>query len=564
MTAPVLVPRPREVDLSTVALAGDPAVTEALDPALPPQGYTLDLGPDGVRLGHADEAGRRYGRQTLDQLRRHGLVEGRVRDWPDLPTRGFMLDVSRDRVPSRDGLRALLRWLERVRVNHLQLYTEHTFAYRAHELVWRNASPITPDDVAWLEGECAARGVELVANQNCFGHFERWLQWAPYRGRAADPTAARPLSLAPTEDNARFALDLVAELGDAHTSRTVNIGCDEVFELHGRTEEFVTHLGRLLDGVRGQGRRPQFWADMVHGDPAAAADVVGDATALLWHYEAPMDESVVDLLGGLELEGPMAAVLADWIASRAWAGFGPRAERFADAGLDWWVCPGTSGWNSLVGRWPNARANGLDALEHGRAHGATGMLLTEWGDNGHLQPPSVMLPALTWSASLAWCLDANRDLDVAAALDHHVLGDRAGRAGAALLAAGEVVDRTGVLVPNGSALHPTAAGQLGGFGAPTEEALDGVRATLDAADADLAAADLVDHDGAVTRRELRQAVALARHGADHLARRHGLAAPDEATLAARLADLAEEQSACWGLRSRAGGRDDSLARLWRS
>ncbi len=564
MNAPVVVPRPREVDLSTTPLDGGVTVTEAVDPTLPPQGYALDLTAAGVRLRHADDAGRRYGQSTLDQLRRQGLVEGRIRDWPDLATRGFMLDVSRDRVPSREGLRALLRWLERVRINHLQLYTEHTFAYRAHELVWRNASPLTPDDVAWLEGECAARGIELVANQNCFGHFERWLQWAPYRHRAADPTAARPLSLAPTEDNARFALDLVAELGDAHTSRVVNIGCDEVFELHGRTEVFVTHLGRLLDGVRAQGRHPQFWADMVHGDPAAAAPVVGDATALLWHYEAPMDESVVDLLAGLELEGPMAAVLADWIASRAWAGFGPRAVRFAAADLDWWVCPGTSGWNSLVGRWPNARANGLDALEHGRTHGATGMLLTEWGDNGHLQPPSVMLPALTWTASLAWCLDANRDLDVAAALDHHVLGDRAGRAGAALLAAGEVVDRTGVLVPNGSALHPTAGGQLGGFGVPTGETLDGVRATLADVDQALAEAVLVDHDGAVTRRELRQAVALAAHGADRLARKHGLPAPPDADLDARRDDLADEQAACWGLRSRAGGRDDSLAVLWRS
>ena len=53
--------------------------------------------------------------------------------------------------------------------------------------------------------------------------------------------------------------------------------------------------------------------------------------------------------------------------------------------MPFWVCPGTSSWNSLVGRWPNARANVLDAAESGLAAGARGFLLTDWGDNGHWQ-----------------------------------------------------------------------------------------------------------------------------------------------------------------------------------
>ena len=218
---------------------------------------------------------------------------------------------------------------------------------------------------------------------------------------------------------------------------------------------------------------------MIHGDPAAAADVVGDATALLWHYEAPMPEDTPDLLGALELPPPFDVVVQDWIDSRAYLGFGPRAERFAGAGIDWWVCPGTSGWNSLVGRWSNARANALDAVTAAADFGATGMLVTEWGDNGHLQPPTVMLPALTYAASVAWCRATNEDQDTAAALDAFVLPDAAGRAGAALLEAGEVYGRTGVIQPNGSALHDAlAGGGMGGFGEPTAEALAGVEATL--------------------------------------------------------------------------------------
>jgi hypothetical protein len=468
-----------------------------------------------------------------------------------------MLDISRDRVPSRETLAALVGWLDRLRINHLELYTEHTFAYADHEAVWRDASPLTVDDVAWLDAECAAVGIELVANQNCFGHFERWLALDEYRDRALDPSSPMPRSLAPTEDNARFALDLVAELTDAHTSRSVNIGCDEVFELHGRADEFIAHLARLLDGTRALGRHPRFWADMIHGDPAAARDIVGDATALLWHYEAPMPESVADLMGDLDLPPPFDALVEDWVSSRAWAGFGPRAEGFAGAGIDWWVCPGTSGWNSLVGRFSNARANALDAVTCGADFGASGMLITEWGDNGHLQPPTVMLPALTYAASVAWGRAANEDLDVAAALDAHVLPSSGG--GAALIAVGDVFGQTSVIQPNGSALHDAVVGgAMGAFGEPTAEALAGVVATLDGAAEGFAGAGFDDPRAGP---ELRQAVALARHGAHRLARTHGLPTPDDATLRADFDHVVAAQVATWDARSRPGGREDSLAKL---
>src|SRR5690606_20575826 len=101
--------------------------------------------------------------------------------------------------------------------NHLELYVEHTFAYADHEVVWRDASPLTADDLRWLDGRCADAGIELVANQNTFGHMERWLRHDRYRSRAECPDGATnpfsgrpmaPATLAPTPDNAEFALAL--------------------------------------------------------------------------------------------------------------------------------------------------------------------------------------------------------------------------------------------------------------------------------------------------------------------------------------------------------------------
>ena len=55
--------------------------------------------------------------------------------------RAYMLDISRDRVPTMETLKLIVDILARYRYNQLQLYTEHTFQYEGHEDVWEDSSP---------------------------------------------------------------------------------------------------------------------------------------------------------------------------------------------------------------------------------------------------------------------------------------------------------------------------------------------------------------------------------------------------------------------------------------
>ena len=282
-------PRPRHAEWGTGTTPRDTAVDERETADLPEQGYAIDIGEGGVSLRFRDEAGRRYGRQILAQLRRRSAFPNcRIIDHPDFETRGFMLDISRDRVPTRETLEHLVERLATLRYNHLQLYTEHTFAFREHEIVWRAASPMTPDDVRWLDALCAKRGIELAANQNVFGHMERWLTHEAYRARAETPDGFEiggshrgPSALAPTPENAEFALALLRELLPNFESRRINIGCDEVWEMgqgasaaevaqRGKDAVFVEHLRRIADPLLEQGYEVQFWADMVQRAPEAA------------------------------------------------------------------------------------------------------------------------------------------------------------------------------------------------------------------------------------------------------------------------------------------------------
>ena len=98
-----------------------------------------------------------------------------------------MVDISRDKVPTMDSLKALIDRLASLKVNQVQLYSEHTFAYRDHGVVHAKASPLDADEITELDAYCRARHVELVPNQNCLGHMNRWLAHEQYRQLAIEP-----------------------------------------------------------------------------------------------------------------------------------------------------------------------------------------------------------------------------------------------------------------------------------------------------------------------------------------------------------------------------------------
>ena len=194
---------------------GDPLAQAVLtldaSASIPPQGYRLQITPQRVHLTASDAAGLFYGVMTLKQMLRQSAGElpcGQIDDYPDFPSRGVMLDISRDKVPTLETLFALIDELAEWKINHLELYTEHTFAYRNHREVWAQASPMTGEDILRLDAYCRERFIELVPNQNSFGHMHRWLKLPRYRHLAECPDgfdwpwggrSDEPFSLNPTD-----------------------------------------------------------------------------------------------------------------------------------------------------------------------------------------------------------------------------------------------------------------------------------------------------------------------------------------------------------------------------
>jgi hypothetical protein len=526
-------------------------------------GYRLVIAPERVIIEARDAAGAFYARATLAQLVRLHETAGKIpamtiEDAPDFAERGVMLDVSRDKVPTMATLYRLVDELASLKINRLQLYIEHTFAYRAHPLVWAEASPLTGGEIEALDAYCRERFVELVPNQNSFGHMERWLKRPEYvhLAECAEP-AGDTMSLCPIDPRAtEFLAGLYDDLLPHFTSRSFNVGCDETVDLgKGRSHDAVERLGRArvyLDFVReihrlvtARGRRMQFWGDIVFEHPELIPELPKDVLGLLWGYEG---------------DHP----------------FDAQGAQFAASGVDYHVCPGTSAWLSLTGRTSNAIANLEAAARSGLAHEASGMLITDWGDFGHWQPLPVSYLGLAYGAAVAWCHEANRDLDIARALDAHVFRDRAGALGGIARDLGNVYVETGTLVKNASVLallllfpeRPLGEGRLKGL---TVEGLERAEARAAELASKLDEPRCDRDDAEDLRAEFALGADLARHGC-----RLGIArleAPGgavtaipggvRATLAADLSRIAADYERIWRRRNREGGLRDSVGRLQR-
>jgi hypothetical protein len=316
---------------------------------------------------------------------------------------------------------------------------------------------------------------------------------------------------------------------------------------------------RLITALHDDGREVLFWGDILRSHPELVGELPReDTVALAWHYEAPMEPSAIP--------EALRSVLASFgVTAETLRGFRGEVSAFAEAGLPYWVCPGTSSWNSFVGRWENARANLLDAAEVGLAWGASGYLITDWGDNGHLQPPSVSFAPLLYGGAVAWGLERHRDLDVAGVLDRHVFADESGVLGSLLLEVGDAYRGTGRRAFNASPLFTELVrGSFLAFGEVDGSAAREVADRLGEALVRIGHGSPRAMDGDTCVRELAQAIRLARHGAWRLLRSAGHDAPADAVLRGDLLEAIDEQRACWRLRSREGGLRDSLARLERT
>lgn len=410
------------------------------------EGYRLTVSADGIVIAGHDLAGVFYGVQTLRQLLQtqgSTLPQMVIDDWPDFRARGVMYDISRGKAPTMDTLFDLIDRLASWKVNQFQLYMEPTFAYEEHRQVWQHASPMTAEEILALDAYCRDRHIDLVPNQNSFGHMERWFEQPEYRHLAeveCEFTAPwglphLPSTLSPAvPETLPFIESLYAELLPNFSSKLFNIGCDETFELGlGRSKALVERKGvgrvyldfllEVCELAQAHGRTVQFWPDIINQKPELISELPKDIIALEWNYEAGYD-----FLG--------------------------KTAPYAEAGIPFYVCPSTSVMRTILGRTDNCLANLREAAQQGLQNGAVGYLNTNWGDTwGWRRWFPLSYLGFACGAAMSWAFAANRDLNVPLILDTYVFQDSNAVMGQLVYDLGNAYQEPGVLQNAASLLY---------------------------------------------------------------------------------------------------------------
>ena len=388
------------------AAPGLPAtLTIALDASLKPGAYRLQVAASGVSVAAQSHAAAFHGLQTLRQVAAQvpsgTLPALRIDDWPDFRDRGVYYDVCRGRVPKLERLLEQAELLSRYKINHLQLYVEHTFRFRGHPDIGKGASPLTPEDILQLDGYCRDRHIELVPSLASFGHLATVLKHPQYRHLAEDWGIGKYLSpeagghrcipgwtLSPANPDIYPFLDsLFAEFLPLFTSHRFNVCCDETWDLglgqsyelcqeKGKGRVYLDHIIKLNELCKKHGKRMMFWGDIIRNHPELVKDVPKDVTVLDWGYTHNMNFD--------------------------------RIRDFVSTGLDTIACPSVCGYVTMFPRIHASAGNIAGWARAGVKHGASGILNTDWGDGGHYNFMECAWYGYLFGAEQSWNARADR------------------------------------------------------------------------------------------------------------------------------------------------------------
>lgn len=339
-------------------------------------------------------AGLFYGCQSFRQLvREFGacIPNLTIEDSPYFKYRGFYHDVTRGMVPTLDTLKSLVDKAAFYKINQLQLYIEHTFAFKGMSEVWMDKDPLTAEEILILDKYCKERHVELVPSLSTFGHLYEALRSKSFRELCeleigdeeysfVDRMAHHTLDVTNSK-SLDFVESMLLEFIPLFSSDKFNICCDETFDLgKGKSKEKAEKLGvgkiyteflnKVYNIVKSFNKNVMFWGDIIVGYPELLSDIPENLTCLTWNYHPQANDVATKII--------------------------------AKYNKVQYVCPGVGGWNMMMNLIEGSFSNIRRMVNHGMKYGAIGVLNTNWGDYGNINLLVNSMPSMIYGAGISW------------------------------------------------------------------------------------------------------------------------------------------------------------------
>jgi hexosaminidase len=352
------------------------------------ESYSISVSHTKVVLHGRSSAGVFYAVQTLRQLAEGAptalvlpIVE--ITDWPSLPYRGFMMDMSHGAVLTVEEVKRQLDELSRWKANQYFFYVETNLRLDGYPLL-QQPSDWTKEDIHTIVDYARARHIDVVPCLELYGHLHDVFREERYSDEAALPHGgeANPTN----KDVQKLLEDWLHQYAAMFPSPWLHLGFDEPFELERAGSRaaggvapdvlWLQHLQHMASLAANLGKRPLFWADIDEGAyifnkyPGLAAGLPKGAIAAPWFYDARPDyTNLLDL--------------------------------FAANHVPILVATGISDWDNIAPDFDSTFINIDGFLAAGRKASALGMVNTEWSDSA-LALHREALPALAYGAIAAW------------------------------------------------------------------------------------------------------------------------------------------------------------------
>lgn len=377
------------------------------------EGYVVVSNADQAVVIAASAAGLFYGAQTIKQMIRTDGSEPQVfsatiRDWPAMRWRGMQDDLSRGPLPTLEYQKSQIRTFAEYKLNVYSPYYEQSLQYNSHPIMAPPGGAMTHEEVRELVEYARQFHIDVVPEQESFGHLHHMLKYDIYGELAETPHGH---VIAPGQPGSIEVIkQWFSEIDSLFPSQFVHIGADETFELGlGQTRERVqrdslgpVYMKFLIDieaAIRRPGKQYLFWGDIAQRSPELVKSLPKNMIAVAWNY---------------------------W----SFSNFDRMLTPFSGAGIPTWVAPGVNNWNRVYPNNDVALRNIQGFVRDGQRLGAVGMLNTNWDDDGEGIFNQVWYGTL-FGAAAAWQQGEASIPEFAASFGFQFHGDPTGKISAA-------------------------------------------------------------------------------------------------------------------------------------
>lgn len=351
---------------------GNSDIKVARNSLLAKEEYKIVIDNTGITVTSSCDEGKYRAFTSLCQLIKKSngeVTECEIHDKPQFERRAYMLDISRCRMPKPETLKQIIDFLSALKYNEIQLYMEgECFKYSAYPKYTEEFDCLCADDITELDQYCRDRFIDLVPNQNSFGHMSPWLKHTQFRHLELGDEKGQSGTINPLIDESlEFIDNIYSSLLPHFSSEYVNIGLDEAYGL-GRfqMEEYCKEKGKdvafmewlqKLDNLVGSkyNKKTMFWGDMIYDSENAYHMIPEGSVVLEWGYELIQSQRMAE-----------------------------HCIKYRNAGLEFYVCPSCNTHLSFTGRSDVTTFNIRTSAEVGVKYGAKGIMITDWGcEEGH-------------------------------------------------------------------------------------------------------------------------------------------------------------------------------------